>query len=69
MKRLVYGVEELFRNSNEVQKLCKKEVYDLLNLATKESLFIFNGYYYYQTDGVAMGPPSGPTVANLFMSY
>ena len=63
------GVEELFRNSNEVQKLSKKEVYDLLNLATKESLFNFNGDYYYQTDGVAMGSPLGPTLANLFMSY
>ena len=60
------GVKELFRNSNEVQKLSKKEVYDLLNLATKESLFIFNGDYYYQTDGVAMGSPLGPTFANLF---
>ena len=62
-------VEELFRNSNEVQKLSKKVVYDLLNLATKESLFIFNGDYYYQTDGVAMGTPLGPTLADLFMSY
>ena len=63
------GVEELFSNSNEVQNLSKKEVYDLLNLATKESLFIFNGDYYYQTDGVAMGSPLGPTLADLFMSY
>ena len=63
------GVEELFKNSNKVNKLSKKDVHDLLNLATKESLFIFDGEYYYQTDGVAMGSPLGPTLANLFMSY
>ena len=63
------GVKELFKNSNEVSKLSKTDVHDLLNLATKESLFLFDGEYYYQTDGVAMGSPLGPTLANLFMSY
>ena len=42
---------------------------DLLALATKESLFLFDEVYYYQTDGVAMGSPLGPTLANLFMSH
>ena len=63
------GVNELFKNSNEISKLSKTDVHDLLNLATKESLFLFDGEYYYQTDGVAMGSPLGPTLANLFMSY
>ena len=63
------GVNELFKNSNEVSKLSKTDVHDLLNLATKESLFLFDGEYYYQTDGVAMRSPLGPTLANLFMSY
>ena len=63
------GVEELFKNKDEVNKLSKKEVKELLNLATKESLFLFDNVYYYQIDGVAMGSPLGPTLANLFMSY
>ena len=63
------GVNELFKNSNEVSKLSKTDVHDLLNLATKELLFLFDGEYYYQTDGVAMGSPLGPSLANLFMSY
>ena len=51
------GVESLYNHSSTVNKLSKKDVQDLFNLATKESLFRFDGVYYYQTDGVAMGPP------------
>ena len=63
------GVEALYNHSSTVNKLSKKDVQDLLNLATKKSLFLFDGVYYYQADGVAMGSPLGPTLANLFMSY
>ena len=34
-----------------------------------ESLVLFNGEYYKQIDGVAMGSPLGPTFANIFLSY
>ena len=30
---------------------------------------MFNGVYYSQIDGVAMGSPLGPTLANLFLAY
>ena len=33
----------------------------------KESFFTFNNKYYKQEDGVAMGPPLGPDLANIFM--
>ena len=32
-------------------------------------MFIFNGNYYKQVDGVAMGSPLGPTLANIFMCH
>lgn len=41
----------------------------LLEMATKEILFIFNDKLYSQIDGVAMGNPLGPTLANIFLCY
>ena len=41
----------------------------LLEFATKKSHFIFNGQYYDQFDGVAMGSPLGPVLANIFMCH
>ena len=35
----------------------------------KDQLFIFNGKYYEQHDGVSMGSPLGPSYANAFLSY
>ena len=62
-------VNEVFKNVDLVNKLSKQDFENLLKLATKESLFTFDGTYYYQTDGVAMGSPLGPILANSFMSY
>ena len=41
----------------------------LLELATLDNYFFFNGSIYRQTDGVAMGSPLGPHLANIFMCY
>ena len=41
----------------------------LLDVAVKESVFIFNNKLYKQIDGVAMGSPLGPTLANVFLCY
>ena len=41
----------------------------LLEFATKRSHFIFNGQYYDQIDGVAMGSPLGPVLAKIFMCH
>ena len=34
-----------------------------------ESFFVFDGKFYEQCDGVAMGSPLGPTLANVFMCH
>ena len=39
----------------------------LLCSAVEDNHFIFNGKLYGQLDGVAMGSPLGPTLANIFM--
>ena len=41
----------------------------LLELCTKDNIFLFNGLLYQQIDGVAMGSPLGPLLANVFMSH
>ena len=47
--------------------LTKQELVDLLKGPTKDQLFLFNGKLYDQTEGVAMGFPSRPLMANIFM--
>ena len=59
----------LFRDSPVVDGLNKDEFERLLTLATTESFILFDGSYYQQTDGVAMGSPLGPTLANAFLCY
>ena len=62
-------VDKLFENNTKVNNLTKESFRSLLELATLESLFIFNGKYYKQKDGVAMGSPFGPTLANVFLCH
>ena len=63
------SIDELFKDKILVNNLTKKEVKNLLDLACKNSLFIFDGVYYEQIDGVAMGSPLGPCLANIFMNH
>ena len=39
----------------------------MLLLCTKDVHFLFENEIYQQTDGVAMGSPSGPILAGIFM--
>lgn len=47
--------------------ITKQDLTDLLKVATKNQLFQFNDQLYVQTDGVAMGSPLGPLLANTFL--
>ena len=62
-------VNLLYHNKRKVNGLLRKDFRSLLELATKKSCFLFNGVYYSQLDGVAMGSPLGPTFANFFLCY
>ena len=48
--------------------MSREELRYLLIVCTQESHFQFDGKYYDQIDGVAMGSPLGPLFANAFMS-
>ena len=47
--------------------ITKTGLIELLEVATKNQLFQFEGSLYEQVDGVAMGSPLGPLMANAFM--
>ena len=57
------------KKSMKVKGQHKKKIISLLELATKELIFLFNNSLYSQIDGVAMGSPLGPTLANVFMCF
>ena len=52
-----------------MEGLNRDQFQTLLSIATKESFILFNGSYYQQIDGVAMGSPLGPKFANIFLCY
>ena len=52
-----------------VSGLNKKEMFEMLSLTLKESIILFSNKYYSQIDGVTMGSPLGPTLANMFLCY
>ena len=56
-------------NETHHLNLSRSDLVDLLRASTKDQLFQFNGQLYEQTDGVAMGSPLGPLLANVFMGY
>ena len=62
-------VQNLYRNQTHVGNLTKSSFYSLLKIIMFESFFIFDGKFYEQCDGVAMGSPLGPTLANVFMCH
>ena len=50
-------------------KLSKDNLKELFLIATAQTHFLFQGNYYDQIDGVAMGSPLAPVLANLFMGH
>ena len=59
----------LFNNEDVIECINKSEFKNLLSLAAQKSYFIFNNVFYKQKDGVAIGPPLGPTMSKVFLSF
>ena len=59
--------DNLCNNNENHPNIPKHDFRYFLNIATKESFFMFNNKYYKQVDGVAMGSSLGPALANIFM--
>ena len=56
-------------NHNPNLNITKKELKKLFLFATSQTHFIFYIKFYNQIDGVAMGSPLAPVLANIFMSF
>ena len=61
--------DSLYSADMSVLSLSKKYFKTLLELAVKDVLFLFNGNLYSQVDGIGMGNPLGPTLANAFLCH
>ena len=63
-------LDTLYR-SEDVPPPCIEETLfrKLLLKCTRDVEFSFDGWMYRQVDGVAMGSPLGPVLANIFMGY
>ena len=59
-------IDSLYKDDENTPKIPKDIFRNLLTLATIESFFKFNNKFYKQIDGVAMGSPLGPAIANIF---
>ena len=63
-------VNELFKSTQTVSGLKKQLVLEMLSLTTKENVVLFDQKNQFsQIDGVAMGSPLDPTLANIFLCY
>ena len=62
------AVDIIFGN-NESVNTTKLQLKKLFAFAASQTHFLFSNEIYDQTEGVAMGSPLGPALANLFMGY
>ena len=63
-------ISQLFPSGvQHVLGFTKGDLRKLLELAVYENHFLFDGILYDQADGVAMGSPLGPTLANAFLCF
>ena len=61
--------QKVYAGVDTVKGLSRGDFKRLLTVSTQGAVFFFNGCYYRQKDGVAMGSPLGPALANAFLCH
>ena len=59
----------LIFNHNPNLNITRKELKKHFLFATSQTHFIFNSKFYNQIDGVAIGSPLAPVLANIFLGF
>ena len=59
----------LYKNQELLSNINKNQFEKLLRVALWSNYFLFDGIVYQQVDGVAMGSPLGPSLANTFLAH
>ena len=59
--------KKIYEKNEIVTSITKNEIKEMLILCTENVYFTFECRTYVQTDGIAMGSPLGPVLADIFM--
>ena len=68
-KTIEICVNMVFEKRKKVKGILQRHFKQLLIFSVESPCFLFSDVYYKQIDGVAMGSPLGPTLANSFLVY
>ena len=58
-------IYNLYKDDQRSPKISRDSFRNFLTVATKESFFMYDNKFHNQIDGVAIGSPLGPALANI----
>ena len=67
-KSIDLAVSYIFEGNTKL-KFSRAELVKMFSIATSQTHFLFHGKVFDQIDGVAMGSPLAPVLANLFLGH
>ena len=72
IKPVLEIIQQRLTKDQDLQKrtsMTMKQIISLLEFCLNSTSFVFQGQYYQQVGGAAMGSPLSPIVANIFMEH